>query len=198
MEHEFTIEQREGPSLGLKSSPGYLASSNFVTNGHRFTCICRPKHESVRRYAKLGDLSFKILNDSRRNHLPECKYAKSEISSTSASIGFSYNGLRWVLSTAVDFSISFNTRSGGLSISPNITFRPIVDKHRAPVFQSLRLVTAVAYSDAPPDVILPLLELALNRIIRQYISRRSSPYEVDSQGETALHLWAEVRFLFRN
>ncbi|KAJ3579339.1 hypothetical protein NPX13_g1225 [Xylaria arbuscula] len=66
------------------------------------------------------------------------------------------------------------TGSGGLGISPNITFRPIIDESQAPVFQALRLIVRAAYSDShqSPSFILQFTEvvlvLGLNHLCREY------------------------------
>ncbi|KAI0439419.1 hypothetical protein F4803DRAFT_568563 [Xylaria telfairii] len=189
VEHEFTIEQQDAPALEPEKT-----NCNIFTNSHISTCICRPKHESVRRYARLRDLSFHTLSVSRRKHLPECIYAKSEVISKSNSVGLSYRGLRWLLSRAVDVSISFTTGAGGLSISPNITLRLVVDELQAPVFRCLRLMQAASYRTSFDKryITYRWIEVAMDRIFRQYICRKSSPYEVNCKGETAFHLWVKV------
>ncbi|KAI0125524.1 hypothetical protein BJ170DRAFT_596772 [Xylariales sp. AK1849] len=197
VEHEFTMRERDEPKPGPKGTPGNLAGRSFTTKGYTSTCICRQQHQSLRRQAKLGGISINTINSIRWKHLPECRYAKYEVVSKSNSIRLSYNGLRWLLSKAVDISISLSTGSGGLSISPNITIRPTVDRMQAPVFRTLAFLCNCAdvffFRRSEDRLIMwQILEVAVHRILRQYMSRESSPHEVDSEGQSALHGWTDV------
>ncbi|RWA09802.1 hypothetical protein EKO27_g5280 [Xylaria grammica] len=194
-EYEFTMEQRDEPKLGLKRSPSDLMDINHATMGYMLNCICRQHHESLHRQAKLGHLSVNMLTRISRKHLPECRYAKSEVISKSNSLRLSYYGLQWLLSKAVDISISRTTGPEGLKISPTITIRPMVDKKKAPVFRSLALLRECAlHHPKQIKLTLPLVDAVVHRIVQQYRSRRSSPYEVDDEGQSALHGWMNVIF----
>ncbi|KAI1127598.1 hypothetical protein F5Y10DRAFT_242571 [Nemania abortiva] len=196
VEHEFTMEQRDTPKPGLERTPGYMKSHSLITNRYMPHCICRQKYERLHRQAKMGDLSVDMLSSVRWKHLPECRYAKSEVLSKSNSIHLSYRGLRWLLSKAVDVSISLSTGSGGLSISPNITIRPMVDETRAPVFRSLKFLHDSLERQFGPlqdeFLRLRLLEEVVHRILHQYRSQNISPYEVDSKGQSVMHYWVDV------
>ncbi|KAI1361372.1 hypothetical protein F5Y08DRAFT_314987 [Xylaria arbuscula] len=191
--HEFTFDQRDKPNLGFERTPGYHSGSNHITNRYTSICICRPRHKTNWSRATLGSLSFSMLCDRRWKHLPECKFANSATVSTSGCMGLSYSGVRWHISRAVDVSISLSTGSGGLSISPNITIRPVIDEEKAPVFQTLRLMESAYYDRRRSEKFtLQFLKVAIQRIMRRYKSRKSSPYEVNSYGSSALHIWGEV------
>ncbi|GAW24011.1 hypothetical protein ANO14919_135900 [Xylariales sp. No.14919] len=199
VEYEFTMEQRNEPKLGLKRGPSYLMDLNHATMGYMPNCICRQHHESLHRRAKLGHLSVNILTRISQKHLPECRYSKSEVISKSNSLRLSYHGLRWLLSKAVDISISRTTGLEGLKISPSITIRPTVDRTKAPTFRSLGLISRFrqSYYPYPKDdvpVVLRLIDAVVHRIAQQYMSRRSSPYEVDNKGRSVLHDWIDVLF----
>ncbi|KAI0863793.1 hypothetical protein F4860DRAFT_501756 [Xylaria cubensis] len=197
-EHEFTIEQRDKPTFGLEGTRSYLTSSNaIISRSIISTCICQPKRKTVRRRVKLGSLSFSTLSDRHWKHLPECRYANGEVFSESNSIGFSYSGLRWLFSKVIDVSMSLSMGAGGLSIGPNITIRPVVDERHAPVFCALYLVDSLMTEYKvnqwePPQSALQFLELVCHRISRQYMSRKSSPFEVTISGRSALHVWVDL------
>ncbi|KAI0799046.1 hypothetical protein GGR55DRAFT_692968 [Xylaria sp. FL0064] len=188
VEHEFTITQRNEPKIRHNSRPGYLMGHSFATSGYMSSCICQQHRESIRQHASL----------TCQKHLPECRFAKSEVPSNSKSIRFSYSGLRWLLSKAVDISVSLSTGAGGFSISPNITIRPTVDETQAPIFQSLEfLCESIEYYfkwDPRPNasMMLKLLEVVVHRIMQQYMSRKRSPHEVNSRGQSVLHRWIDL------
>ncbi|KAI0427057.1 hypothetical protein F5Y09DRAFT_350725 [Xylaria sp. FL1042] len=202
-ENEFTIEQRDEPKLGLSRTPGDLTSHLFSKDGYMSSCICRQHRESLCRQARLGPLSASTLSSTCRKHLPECRFAKGEIVSKSKSIRFSYDGLRWLLSRAVDISLSLSTGAGGLSISPTITLRPTVDDTQAPIFRTLAFLI-LRFERYPrrhlPNkaIVLQLLEALVHRIVQLYISRRRSPYEVDSKGQSVLHRWTHLLYQLDN
>ncbi|KAI0421685.1 hypothetical protein F5X98DRAFT_389923 [Xylaria grammica] len=193
VEYEFTMEQRDDPNLGLKRSQGYLTDLNHAPTGYISNCICQQHHESLCRQAKLGHISVNMLTKFSRKHLPECRYAKSEVVSRSNSLRLSYYGLRWLLSKAVHISISHTTGPEGLKISPNITIRLTVDKTEAPVFRSLAFLYNCIRRSTSPSMVR-LVDAVVHRIVQQYTSRRSSPYEVDDEGQSALHVWMNVLF----
>ncbi|KAI1271258.1 hypothetical protein F5Y07DRAFT_404568 [Xylaria sp. FL0933] len=202
VEHEFTIAQRNEPKIRHNSTPSYLMGHSFATSGYMSSCICRQHRESFRQHARLGALSATMLSSTCQKHLPDCRFAKSEVPSKSKSIQFSYNGLRWLLSRAVDISVSLSTGGGGFSISPNITIRPTVDETQAPIFRSLEfLCESIAEfeldSRKNASMTLKLLEVVVHRIMQQYMSRKRSPHEVDSEGCSALHRWIDLLYGLR-
>ncbi|KAI0547162.1 hypothetical protein F4679DRAFT_555052 [Xylaria curta] len=197
-EHKFTIEQRDKLTFGQEGARSYLTSYNAnMSRSIILTCICQPKRKTVRRHVKLGSLSFNTLSHKHWKHLPECRYANGEVVSETNSLGFSYSGLRWLFSKAIDVSMSLSMGAGGLSISPNITIRPVVDELHAPVFRALHLGRSImaeyrSNRCAPPQSALEFLELICHRISRQYMSRKSSPFEVTISGHSALHVWVDL------
>ncbi|KAI0505907.1 hypothetical protein F5B22DRAFT_490884 [Xylaria bambusicola] len=182
--YEFTIA--EG-----KKSPEHLASNIHDEYRYTSTCICRQQHESFRSHTRLGSLSFNILRSTYWKHLPECRFSRSEIVSKSDTIRMTYSGLQWLLPKAIELSISLGTGSGGLSISPTITLRPVVNENEAPVFRSLGLLRWFVWNKTPELGVMKFTEMVTNRVLRQYMSRKSSPYEVNSRGESALHIWVD-------
>ncbi|KAI1736874.1 hypothetical protein F4680DRAFT_430391 [Xylaria scruposa] len=198
VEHEFTIEQRDESKPRLKRTRGYPTDHSLDTNRCMSSCICRQHHESLRLQTKIGGLSVNMLSNIRWKHLPECRYAKSEVISKSNSLCLSYNGLQWLLSKAVDVSISLCTGSGGLSITPNITIRPVVDEKRSPVFRTLKFLGSCLRTYGTPLKLmkLQLFEITVRRILKHYRCRKSSPYEVDSKGQSVMHYWIDVLSAF--
>ncbi|KAI1349286.1 hypothetical protein F5Y01DRAFT_187508 [Xylaria sp. FL0043] len=197
VEHEFTIAQRNEPKIRHNSTPSYLMGHSFATSGYMSSCVCRQHRESFRQHARLGALSATMLSSTCQKHLPDCRFAKSEVPSKSKSIRFSFDGLRWLLSRAVDISVSLSTGAGGFGISPNITIRPAVDETQAPIFQSLELLyEIIEYFEFDPrpkaSMMMKLLEVVVHRIMQQYMSRKRSPHEVNSRGQSVLHRWIDL------
>ncbi|KAI0113925.1 hypothetical protein GGR51DRAFT_504882 [Nemania sp. FL0031] len=195
VENESAVEQHNDPGLGFKRGPNSLMGRRFAAERSISTCICQQRHKSLRQQAKLAGFSFTRLTRICWKHLPECRYAKSEVVYKSNSMRLSYDGLRWLLSKAVDISISLHTGPEGLKIEPSITLRPVVDARRAPTFQGLAYVRPLRIIFAQYGQMskyMTVLELVVHRIVQQYMSRKSSPYEVNSKGQSVLHKWMEL------
>jgi hypothetical protein len=196
VDREFTVEERGEPNLGIN---GLMGNSTGVTSARKryvSDCICIPHRESFHRHTRLGSLSITTKASLGRKHLPECRYAKYEVAHKSKSLRVSYDGLRRILSRAVDISMSLTTGAGGFSISPNITVRPMVDETQSPVFQIMRFMNDIVHAShvkrLDERTTMQIVELGVHRVLQQYKSSRHSPYEVNHKGQSVLHLWVDV------
>lgn len=167
---------------------------------HR-SCDCHARTVRYHRAKKVGGFfSFK-KGTIQRQHLPGCELEAYDRDSTMHVRGIAYTGLRWVLSRSVELSISWASGAGGSSISPSITFRPMVDEMRSPVFRIVNLVNdnLDAISMSSPHkldflTINQLLDHSANAIRRVYRGSRCSFYDVNQRGESVLHKWMDVCF----
>ena len=170
---------------------GYTTTmSNEPVQRRKFTspCYCQYRAYSKSSRFRLGSFFFK--EDSiTHSHKPGCKF--DILGSTKTQ---SLALITSVLSHGVRLTLSVTTGAGGLSISPNINLRPVVDENKAPVFRIMKLLTKYSMlvgtiRDNGRD--LPrLMDLCKNAILRLYRERKASPYEVNKKGRTFFHYWA--------
>lgn len=94
-----------------------------------------------------------------------------------------------ILSRAVQASITVTRGAGGLSISPKLTFSPIVPSN-SPVFQ---VFTVASRIDGYYDVRTHLYTI-VKTLERLFDKGKASPYDRDEQGDSLLHV--DAAFLF--
>lgn len=200
VEYEFTTRDRkpQSDSIGSTMEMGPTeteAQLEFVSG-----CICRQYQRTLRRQARFAGFVFTTMDSVSRKHLPECRYANYETEHSTKSLSISYSGLHGLLSKAVDVSMSLSTGAGGFSISPNITIQLMVDEKQSPIFRIMDLFKHCirgSYNHGPADrpIMLRVLRTGVQRMLEQYLSRKRSPYEVNSSGKSALHRWMDVSAL---
>lgn len=185
---------RKGGNL---SASDYQAAERWKWRG----CLCPRRAFSQRRQINLGDISMATEVTTYHKHLPECRLARHAPVSKSQSVQLSYNGLRKLLSTAIDLSFSLRTGAGGFSLSPTITLRPVVDRKTSPSFRAMALLDKCYKSsnrfEKSGDLRGQFTELVVQRTLRLYGSRKSSPRDTDITGKSILHHWAKVSCSFR-
>lgn len=95
----------------------------------------------------------------------------------------------WSWALGVSFAIT--TGAGGLSISPNLTYRPVVEQERSPVFRVLNALqefflwgsgTRLSQTD-----VSRCLSAVASMILTLYQEKKAFPYEVDARGESAVY-----------
>ncbi|KAI7777504.1 hypothetical protein LA080_003453 [Diaporthe eres] len=203
VEYEFTTRDRKAPRDSIDNTMRIGPTETDAQLGFISGCICRQYQRTLRRQARFAGFLFTTMESVSRKHLPECRYANYEIEHASKSLSISYSGLRGVLSRAVDISMSLNTGAGGFSISPNITLQLMVDDKQSPIFRITDLLKHCidgSYNRGPADrpIMLRVLRTGVQRMLEQYLSRKRSPYEVDSSGKSALHRWIDILFDLRH
>ena len=156
-------------------------------------CRCHTHRLRSRGSVMLGPIIINGEATTTVKHMPGCAYAAINQTSTSRMVQVSYSGLRSLLSMAVSFSISLNTGAGGVSISPSITVRPVVDRGVSPAFQIINLVARCSWNSKWLETSLQtrVLNLSLQRLSRLYEERKASPYEVDIYGSTLVHSYTK-------
>jgi hypothetical protein len=168
----------------------------------RIICHCRKSTKMKQQGTRLGAFCLIKSTITDQTHLPGYRYANLDTTSKSQVMLVSYTGFRRVLSTALELSIAWRSGAGGLSISPNITFRPMVDENTSPVFRLLHLfssridnIFSSSYEltwDNDHRIMKQLIYSTTNNILKLYRERKCLPYEVGEYGESALHLWVRV------
>lgn len=103
-------------------------------------------------------------------------------------------------SWAVAVSLAINTGAGGLSISPNVSYRPVVDEERSPVFRVLNSLEMLLqwYSGHILSLseIPRCLEAVASTILTLYQEKKAFPDEVNARGQSAI--FKMVRILVSN
>lgn len=172
---------------------GYTTTmSNESVQRRKSTSPCYCQYRAYRKSSRFRLGSFLFKEDSiTHSHKPGCKF--DILGSTKTQ---SLALITSVLSHGVRLTLSVTTGAGGLSISPNINLRPVVDENKAPVFRIMELLTRHAYDDIDGGRDLQhLMDLCKNAILRLYRGRKASPYEVNENGMSFFHYWA--RFVSR-
>ena len=155
-------------------------------------CQCREYRQSTG--FRLGSFFFKE-GSITYSHKPGCRF---DIFGSTKTQSLAL--ITSVLSRGVRLTLSITTGAGGLSISPNIDIRPVVDNNKAPVFLIMNLLLRYLFSfqtvciNGDPDLIR-FMNLCKNAILHLYRERKASPYEVDKYGASFFHYWA--RFVSR-
>lgn len=177
------------------SASSYQASYRWEWQG----CLCPRRKYSQRRGINFGDISLATGVTTYCKHFPGCHLARKVPVSKSQSIQLSYIGLRRLLSTAIGFSFSLKTGAGGFSMCPNITLRSVVDRDTSPTFRALNVLSECTCTVrfVPDEIREQFREIVVQRIIRLYEFRRSSPRDTDIIGRSILHCWVYVSSSFR-
>lgn len=122
-----------------------------------------------------------------RGHRSDCKYAIPGMTKKTRSLDI----VTQLQSFSVWLAISITTGGRGRSISPKITFRPVVQENQSPVFEVLRLLGFFLSRQIwPDDEVHQITSLSQKIIFRLYQEKKCSPYEVNEVGWSFLHFWA--------
>lgn len=152
-------------------------------------CFCRYYTRTVteRRYTPFRGAAFTDRTTATQRHQKGCRHYQPPSRSRTLQTGL--YGLRRLFSCAVELSITLTTGAGGRSISPNIIVRPMVDTYQSPLFRVMGLLyTEIFRRHSDQEYV----ELAVTRAAKLIHHGKSSPYEVNLNGESALCIWVEV------
>lgn len=154
-------------------------------------CFCRPLKRIQHHHRSFLHVSYTVETTTAQQHQKGCNhYSSYPLGSATRKIKVRCNGLRNLCGRALELSIILTSGAGGLSISPNITVRPMVDASRSPLFRTMGLLLEVVHLFVGgPEV---YIELAIKRICRLIHQGKCSPYEVDQYGSSVLHRWTLV------
>ncbi|KLP00030.1 uncharacterized protein FFMR_02101 [Fusarium fujikuroi] len=169
-------------------------------SGGRFSCLCRHRRQFQRWNAALGSfvLSHEITTE---RHLPGCPATQFILEpDKSQKLALTYAGLRRLLNSAIQFSLTIRSGAGGSSFGPNFTYYPIVDSNRAPAFKMLRLLmscfqhngylTFYGYSEVPAfsEKLIPSVVSAVLSLLQ---AKQASPRAVNDRNESLVYSVAE-------
>ena len=152
------------------------------------TCHSEDHHQSAR--FRFGQF-WLIRDSSTHGHKPGCRLYLLEPTRIQ-SLGL----VTRVLSYGVQLVVSVTTGAGGFSISPNISFRPVVASAKSPVFRltdllNHYLIVHVEYKPTTPDKIR-FIERCKDGILHLYRQKKAYPYETDICGASFFHRWASL------
>ncbi|KAG4264788.1 hypothetical protein FPRO03_00072 [Fusarium proliferatum] len=176
--------------------------SNYT--GGRFSCLCRHRRHVHHWNAALG--SFVLSHETTtERHLPGCPVTRAILEpDRSQKIALTYAGLRRLLNSAIQFSLTIRSGAGGSSFGPNFTYYPIVDSNRAPAFKMLRLLmrcfqhngylTFYSYSEVPAfsEKLIPSVVSAVLSLLQ---AKQASPRAVNDRNESLVYSVAECEVI---
>ena len=161
-------------------------------------CSCKPKHNST--YTEISsrnsyfrsttNLKWKFLFQTESiSHHPVCYLFATSSSTTVAKFGIKRCGA--LLSGAIEATISITRGAGGYSISPGLRCAYVVPASN-PAFKLLyrlhELYRAYALYGIDIEKVKMSLETGIQDLTRLFSDGKASPYDVDLDGKTLLHV----------
>lgn len=180
---------------------------NTIRSAHRI-CSCQPRIVTQHWTKKFGNFYAIKKTTTQSRHLPGCEF-EIEGPKSIADVGtISYIGLRKILSTSLELSMSWTSGAGGFSIGPSLMFRAMVDEADSPVFRLINLM-AKSFKDLMDGidaddqkdgrelerrvlVIEQLVDHSVGAVLKLYQRNRRSLLDVNQYGESSLHRWMKV------
>ncbi|CZR32043.1 uncharacterized protein FPRO_02076 [Fusarium proliferatum ET1] len=165
-------------------------------SGGRFSCLCRHRRHVQRWNAALG--SFVLSHETTtERHLPGCPVTRDILEpDRTQKLALTYAGLRRLLNSAIQFSLTIRSGAGGSSFGPNFTYYPIVDSNRAPAFKMLHLLmnsfchnrclTFYGHSEIPAlwEKLVPSVVSAVLSLLQ---AKKASPRAVNDRNESLVY-----------
>ena len=112
-------------------------------------------------------------------HLPDCIFCNPSQWTRNTSISASLKSL--ILGKAIEATVSITSKSWRISISPSLTFRPIVSND-SPAFALFGIVNTGKARENLADY----LKFTASSILQLYRDGKASPVDVNVRGETVL------------
>jgi hypothetical protein len=173
--------------------------SEVARSTARQICPCQSRTITQHQVKKFGDFYTSRKTTARSTHLPSCEFQAYDFHVTTNTTTMSYTGFRKLLSLSLELSFSWTSGAGGLSISPNITLRPMVDETKSSVFRLITLLEVNAHEliqmtcvETKYFTLEKFLNDSVDSILKLYRSKTCSPYDVNHRGESVLHKWVDV------
>lgn len=181
-----------------RTDDSYLDSSETVktefvrqeTNvWSQFHCNCKPQRILRRQKRSFGGVSFAKEAVTKRAHVIGCPFAVLSTQETNSwSAGITFRAFQGLISTAVNVSLSITTGAGGFGVSP--TFTCCQMRQNSPAFQVvdiLLLAYRTLQHKSTGEELNKLFERSVQTLKTVFTSRASSPFEIDTKGDTLLH-----------
>ena len=156
----------------------------------RQRCSCKLRHNSTQT-SYLGMTSYSkwkfIFETQSMSHHPTCHLFASSPSTTVARFRMKRCGA--LLAGALEASISITRGAGGLSISPNLRCARLVSRD-SPAFKLVDHLDRECYELLPKDMgkLEASLDISIHRLALLFRDGKASPYDVDLEGRTLLHV----------
>ncbi|TRX95690.1 hypothetical protein FHL15_003244 [Xylaria flabelliformis] len=184
-------------AISLASKPPSLLSSSIEILTHYNTaqavCSCRQFRKTSYYRRSWGHFSFSYRASSTRRHLLDCPFSHVDGETQATNLTIEYRGLKKLFQKAVALSLLNTQGAGGRSISPTFTYYPTVDKGIAPAFRILYLSNNMLYSDSiTGEAAMKTLQYCFNSIFTLYSQKKASPKDIDSDGQSIMHLAANI------
>ncbi|VTT72410.1 unnamed protein product [Fusarium fujikuroi] len=193
-----TQEQRRPkrkPPVPLETAARVSTGMSSYSGG-RFSCLCRHRRHVQRWNAALGFFALSHETTTER-HLPGCPVTRGILDpDQTQKLALTYAGLRRLLNSAIQFSLTIQSGAGGSSFGPNFTYYPIVDSNRAPVFKMLELLgscfrhngylTLSGHSEIPAlwEKLVPSVVSAVLSLLQ---AKQASPRAVNDCNESLVY-----------
>ncbi|KAI0975854.1 hypothetical protein F4678DRAFT_418816 [Xylaria arbuscula] len=193
-------------AVSLASKPSLLSSSIETVERYNVEqapcsdisriCSCPHSRKTSYRQSRWGYLSLSYGTSSTRKHLPDCPFSQFDGETRATKLTVEYSGLRRMLQTAFAISLISTQGAGGRSIGPNFTYYPTVDERAAPAFRILELTHYMNLwgykNERNITSTLRTLQYCFDSIFILYSQKRASPKDIDSVGQSLMHLVVEV------
>ncbi|RKL36650.1 hypothetical protein BFJ72_g8199 [Fusarium proliferatum] len=164
-------------------------------SGGRFSCLCRQRRHFQRWNAALG--SFVLSHETTtERHLPGCPVTRDILEpDRTQKLALTYAGLRRLLNSAIQFSLTIRSGAGGSSFGPNFTYYPIVDSNRAPAFKMLHLLMSCFQHNAYlalyghseiPGLWEKLVPSVVSAVLSLLQAKQASPRAVNDRNESLI------------
>ena len=194
-EESDRLKNLPGPSNERRE--GWLGSRSRGKERYK-RCSCKPKHNSTYTetsskssyFRTTSNLKWKFMFETESmSHHPTCYLFASSSSTAVAKFCVKTCGL--LLSGAIEASISITRGAGGFSISPGLRCAHVVPTNN-PAFELVGRLKEVFWPYTWRKIDIGEVELSLKTAIqdlaRLFHDGKASPYDVDLQGNTLLHV----------
>ncbi|KAI1125412.1 hypothetical protein F5Y10DRAFT_284276 [Nemania abortiva] len=157
-------------------------------------CLCRSSRKVSFYRREWGSFSFVYGALNTRRHLPGCPFSQIDGETQATKFTLEFSGLKKVVQKAVVLSFVYTRGAGGGSISPTLTYYPTVDESTAPAFRIVNLASDMISNSSPSSIreVECVLRCCYDNILVLYSKGKASPKDVNSKGESLIHLVAQT------
>ena len=146
-------------------------------------CSCGPNRQ--RRDILKGWRYWRLSWESYSQHSIKCPLYT--ITQKSQSVNVRCMLLPWYLRKMIDCTFSITSGAGGFAISPQLSVIRVVDRNRSPAFLQVDRLFEMLWLDSTKGVV-NLLQDAIEDLRRIFCTGYASPFDVDHDGRTLLHV----------
>ncbi|RSM10895.1 hypothetical protein CDV31_007023 [Fusarium ambrosium] len=170
-------------------APQHLKNADLETKSIQAhtagTCSCeearrKTSKQSLQRYKLWGGLTVLRQVDRKRDHERGCRFYREELLERSTKTTFTYTGLRYILSLALNLTVERQCENGDYSIKHSLRTYNMREKSEA--FEVFR------WSKLPDNFSTTLVEELMTELQEAYSLPDVSPRDVDEFGRNTAHL----------